>query len=256
MNKKHINIWVFGILSFIFIVGVIVSTYLIFSDKKPDIRGTFGDMFGGANALFTGLSFLGLIITILLQRKDFKESQYQYLHDRMTNFVYVQLDRCGKEVEKLELTEKGLTIRDNEALYFLYENLEPIYLAFAEIREQRLNIALNSKAAILKNLDIIKKSQSKLSTFIISTDNCFLTLDEILKSSKLTLHDQKDLRNIFLKNLGFMFPRIIERIYDTLYLMRMFRFELEIDSDNVSSLMTILNKIQYFHIFHHSKKYN
>ncbi|WP_052421833.1 hypothetical protein [Paenibacillus sp. FSL P4-0081] len=35
-------------------------------------RGTFGDMFGAVNALFSGLAFAGLIFTIILQRKDLK----------------------------------------------------------------------------------------------------------------------------------------------------------------------------------------
>jgi len=33
-------------------------------------RGQFGDTFGGANSLFSGLAFLGIIYTIFLQRKE------------------------------------------------------------------------------------------------------------------------------------------------------------------------------------------
>lgn len=33
-------------------------------------RGQFGDVFGGANALFSGLAFAGLIYTVLLQREE------------------------------------------------------------------------------------------------------------------------------------------------------------------------------------------
>jgi hypothetical protein len=33
-------------------------------------RGTFGDMFGAVNALFSGLAFAGIIYTILLQRQE------------------------------------------------------------------------------------------------------------------------------------------------------------------------------------------
>ena len=32
--------------------------------------GTFGDMFGGVNALFSGLAFVGLIYTILVQKEE------------------------------------------------------------------------------------------------------------------------------------------------------------------------------------------
>jgi hypothetical protein len=37
---------------------------------RPDSPGTFGDMFGAVNSLFTGLAFAGLIITILLQKQE------------------------------------------------------------------------------------------------------------------------------------------------------------------------------------------
>lgn len=37
-----------------------------------DDRGTFGDMFGAVNALFSGLAFAGIIWTILLQRNELR----------------------------------------------------------------------------------------------------------------------------------------------------------------------------------------
>ena len=36
----------------------------------PDDRGTFGDMFGAVNALFSGLAFAGLIITLIMQHEE------------------------------------------------------------------------------------------------------------------------------------------------------------------------------------------
>lgn len=43
------------------------DSYLTWGD-----RGTFGDMFGSVNALFSGLAFAGLICTLLVQLKEFK----------------------------------------------------------------------------------------------------------------------------------------------------------------------------------------
>jgi len=45
----------------------ILNGLLLYGD---DERGSFGDMFGAANALFAGLAFAGLIYTLLLQRKE------------------------------------------------------------------------------------------------------------------------------------------------------------------------------------------
>lgn len=44
-----------------------VSWFILSND--PD-RGTFGDMFGGINALFSGLAFSGVIYAIILQKKE------------------------------------------------------------------------------------------------------------------------------------------------------------------------------------------
>lgn len=38
--------------------------------SKGDDRGTFGDMFGAVNALFSGLAFAGLIVTLLFQKEE------------------------------------------------------------------------------------------------------------------------------------------------------------------------------------------
>ena len=74
--KKH---WTY--IAWLFVVFLIVlliwgGSYLIicsYIEGWPE-RGQFGDLFGAVNALFSGLAFAGLIITIWLQRRDL---QYQ-----------------------------------------------------------------------------------------------------------------------------------------------------------------------------------
>lgn len=48
-------------------------------------RGTFGDMFGCINALFSGLAFSGLIVTLIFQHEDLK-NQRQDLKDQRIEF--------------------------------------------------------------------------------------------------------------------------------------------------------------------------
>jgi len=64
-NLKNLSI---GIVILI-IIGWI-ATIVILKDKPN--RGTFGDMFGSINAIYSGLALAGIIITILLQRKELK----------------------------------------------------------------------------------------------------------------------------------------------------------------------------------------
>ncbi|MFP3595074.1 hypothetical protein SB689_24320, partial [Chryseobacterium sp. SIMBA_038] len=49
-----------------------------------DYQGLFGDMFGASNAVFTGLSFVGVIIAILLQRQDLKETKEEVVNQNKT----------------------------------------------------------------------------------------------------------------------------------------------------------------------------
>lgn len=71
-TKSRLWIWII-----IAIVGVIAMWGLSwwginkFIDE-PTNQGTFGDMFGAVNALFSGLAFAGLIVTLLYQKEELK----------------------------------------------------------------------------------------------------------------------------------------------------------------------------------------
>ena len=71
-TKSRLWIWII-----IAIVGVIamwgLSWWLIHENIDCSTeRGTFGDMFGAVNALFSGLAFAGLIVTLLYQKEELK----------------------------------------------------------------------------------------------------------------------------------------------------------------------------------------
>ncbi|SIS86628.1 putative phage abortive infection protein [Chryseobacterium gambrini] len=87
MKRHNFWIWFFAILSTLFISIILFITYALGINIHNEIRGTFGDMFGAANALFTGLSFVALIVTILLQRKDLKHQQYQLEIQNQSNLI-------------------------------------------------------------------------------------------------------------------------------------------------------------------------
>lgn len=57
-----------GCVIFVVWLASFVLIYLFIDDW--DVRGQFGDLFGSVNALFSGLAFAGLVITIIQQRHD------------------------------------------------------------------------------------------------------------------------------------------------------------------------------------------
>jgi len=63
---------IISILVSIIIIGLWIGTYFFLKDKPKEDRGTYGDMFGTINSLFSGLALAGIILTILLQRKELK----------------------------------------------------------------------------------------------------------------------------------------------------------------------------------------
>jgi hypothetical protein len=91
-NKKNIAPY------FIIFAGVVtlwcLSWYLITTYVNTTEQGQFGDMFGAVNALFSGLAFAGIIITILLQKEELT-LQRQELKDTRKEF--------GKQNETLSL---------------------------------------------------------------------------------------------------------------------------------------------------------
>lgn len=84
MSKKKpdqdIEINFYGIrlvgLQILFAFGLVVLVLWVFYQliviwiSLPNNSGQYGDLFGGLNALFAGFAFVGLIYTILLQRKE------------------------------------------------------------------------------------------------------------------------------------------------------------------------------------------
>lgn len=68
-ENKEIN-WMWGgLMAAVLIIWAGMGYY---ANSQGENRGTFGDMFGAVNALFTGLAFAGIIMTIRLQMKELK----------------------------------------------------------------------------------------------------------------------------------------------------------------------------------------
>jgi hypothetical protein len=91
----------------IFLVVLIwaLSAWLImFFVSEWSERGTFGDLFGAVNALFSGLAFAVLIYTIILQREEIKENRREIVLNRK------ELQKSGK----IQLKSQEVLIRQVE----------------------------------------------------------------------------------------------------------------------------------------------
>jgi DNA-binding protein H-NS len=66
VEKATIRAWAFVAGGAVVIV-LLLNWALLFDSTD---RGTFGDMFGAANALFSGLAFIGVIVAVMLQSRE------------------------------------------------------------------------------------------------------------------------------------------------------------------------------------------
>lgn len=102
------NIIIFLILIVVVIILQVVSGYLIYQNVEgwPE-RGTFGDMFGAVNTLFSGLAFAGIIYAIFLQHKELS------LQRRELELTREELKRSAEAQEK---SERALSDQANALL--------------------------------------------------------------------------------------------------------------------------------------------
>jgi len=120
MEKSDKSTWILWFAIVIFAV-VIISPfvyYLIVVNYFPEQenRGLFGDMFGGLNAVFSGLAFAGLIVTLLLQHKELK-LQHEELALQRKELVQTR-EVLNEQKGQLEAQNKTMMKQNFENTFF------------------------------------------------------------------------------------------------------------------------------------------
>ena len=111
MNSRKMKVkseiwWIVGISFIVFILTFFFSPILSYlaGTSQPTCAGGFGDQYGVLNTLFTGLAFVGLIATILLQRKDLE----------------LQRKELKRQSDEFETQNRLFDIQKFENLFFKY----------------------------------------------------------------------------------------------------------------------------------------
>jgi hypothetical protein len=92
---------------FLCVIGLwAASGFALYGDPN---RGSFGDMFGAINALFSGLAFAGLIYAVLLQREELSLQRMELRETR------AELQRAAAAQEKAELSTAKLAMFSQSA---------------------------------------------------------------------------------------------------------------------------------------------
>jgi hypothetical protein len=229
MSQEHNNdsdnfLIIFSVISVILIIITIAFPIAInsyFNDWSKS--GTFGDTFGALNALFSGLAFTGVIVTILIQRTELKnqrtelqlqrtemqETRKEFLINRATNLVYNQLDRFEKSINEFQIVHDGETYIGNDAITFLDENKYTVAKPFDKPDDV---YAKEMKESVIKLLKIYTPNKSQIDKFAQNAYNSVEVLKRLIYKTDLELEQLKDLKNIFFVNVGFINMGIIERM--------------------------------------------
>lgn len=103
-NKEETKfpLWIWIIVAIIGVIALWLLSWWGISEfiDEPINRGTFGDMFGAVNALFSGLAFAGLIVTLLYQKEELQLQREELAETRKE-----------LKAQKLEFQEQNKTMK-------------------------------------------------------------------------------------------------------------------------------------------------
>lgn len=106
-------------------------------------RGQFGDIFGGINALFTGLAFAGVIYTVLLQRRELglQRDELRLTRDELARSATAQTEQVVQLKESARLAALTALLNVNSA------NLQPL----RELQREPMRNLAAKKADLIVN---------------------------------------------------------------------------------------------------------
>ena len=70
LTKKGISFGLITLVTVIVVVGLWIANYYLVKDSSDERKKSFGDIFNPLNTLYSGLALSGIVLTILLQRKE------------------------------------------------------------------------------------------------------------------------------------------------------------------------------------------
>jgi hypothetical protein len=95
-ESKGNNLWIISMVSIVVVLGLWLWAYFSLRNVPFIDRGTFGDMFGAVNAVFSGLAFGGIIITIWMQKHELELQRKELISTR------TELHRSASSQERSE----------------------------------------------------------------------------------------------------------------------------------------------------------
>jgi hypothetical protein len=218
--------WFIGIGLALFLIcmffpAMILPEYGYDWDKTSKV----GDTFNVLNTFFSALAFAGIIVTILiqkrelkhqreelsLQRNEMKQTREEFLTNRITTVIYNQL-------EKYEALVNNFSVNSQTGLYFDEAGSEIRGAsAFLEIERSlgkgNENDTTEDQMKAIKNAyNFLLYNQYPLLNFSIGAYSIVGVVMEVLTLSELPIPVLKSLKRLFFSNIGIEQLDIIEDV--------------------------------------------
>lgn len=114
----------------IFVFALWGANWWFLFEKPETARGTFGDMFGVVNALFSGLAFAGVVAAIILQNREMQESREEFVASaREQRAFYLQERRAHTRAVADALFREWWGSEMNELRRYFYLKFLPQHYA-------------------------------------------------------------------------------------------------------------------------------
>jgi hypothetical protein len=196
INKKNIVFGIILIIALWLLSGVIIH----FIDSEN--RGTFGDMFGSINALFSGLALFGIILSILiqqnelnLQRTELSDTRKEHKINRLTTMLFKQLEYLNSFIDSLNYSiPKGIGIENDTMI------LSKFVYTLDELEKSEKDDIV--KTLIELNSNVIANTVSRIN---MALDN----LDETFLDAGIDEREVIKLKRMFINNLNLFFTPLL-----------------------------------------------
>jgi len=154
MEKNNSKTGIFiKLIVLVTVIWALSAVLIIFFLDDWGDRGTFGDLFGAVNALFSALAFATLIYTIILQREEIKQNREEIVLNRKELAKGAKLQQKAQEVLIEQVAQTHLSAKMNamRTLVDYYNN----QIANPKSTPETIEKAKEKRKQIIRQIDVL-----------------------------------------------------------------------------------------------------
>lgn len=185
------------------------SGIIIFNVFNSNDRGTFGDMFGAINALFSGFALFGIIISIMiqqselnLQRKELTDTREEFKINRLTNILFKQIEYLNMRLEDVKFNNEDINNPNHKNL-----SIDQFVLLLNDL----FSTGIDERQELIKLF--IELNEVNIASVITKVYSTLASFDNLLDDSGLKEKEKEQMRRMLKKNINpFFFSLLTYKI--------------------------------------------